>query len=97
VQEAFGVVILVVMVVAVIAAVASFADRTDLYDQIGRGGLNVRDSDAARTAVVSAPASKAEQEEEIRQMLEARNERRARQGKEPLDVEAKVERQLRDV
>jgi len=27
----------------------------------------------------------------------ARNERRARQGKEPLDVEAEVERQLRDV
>ena len=27
----------------------------------------------------------------------ARNERRLRQGKEPLDVEAEVERQLRDL
>lgn len=43
-------------------------DRTDLYDQIGRGGLNVRDSDAARTAV-SAPASQAEQEEKVERQL----------------------------
>ena len=33
--------------------------------------------------------------EEVRQLVIARNERRVRQGKEPLDVEAEVERQLR--
>ena len=33
--------------------------------------------------------------EEIRQLVVARNERRLRQGKEPLDVEAEIERQLR--
>ena len=33
--------------------------------------------------------------EEIRQLVIARNERRLRQGKEPLDVEAEIERQLR--
>ena len=27
----------------------------------------------------------------------ARNERRVRQGKEPLDVEAEIDRQLRDI
>jgi hypothetical protein len=34
---------------------------------------------------------------EVRQLVVARNERRARQGKPPLDVEAEVERQLRDL
>ncbi len=35
--------------------------------------------------------------EEVRQLVVARNERRARQGKEPLDVEAEVNRQLREL
>ena len=35
--------------------------------------------------------------EEVRQLVVARNERRARQGKEPLDVEAEVDRQLREL
>jgi hypothetical protein len=33
--------------------------------------------------------------DEVRQLVIARNARRRRQGKEPLDVEAEVERQLR--
>ena len=35
--------------------------------------------------------------EEVRQLVVARNERRLRQGKEPLDVESEVDRQLRDL
>ena len=35
--------------------------------------------------------------EEVRQLVIARNERRLRQGKEPLDVEAEIERQLREL
>jgi hypothetical protein len=35
--------------------------------------------------------------EEVRQLVVARNERRARQGKPPLDVEAEVDRELRDL
>ena len=34
---------------------------------------------------------------EVRQLVVARNERRLRQGKEPLDVEQEVERQLREL
>jgi hypothetical protein len=33
----------------------------------------------------------------VRQLVIARNERRLRQGKEPLDVEAEVARRLRDL
>ena len=35
--------------------------------------------------------------EEVRQLVVARNERRMRQGKEPLDVETEIDRQLRDL
>ena len=34
---------------------------------------------------------------EVRDLVIARNERRERMGKEPLDVEAEVARQLRDL
>jgi hypothetical protein len=35
--------------------------------------------------------------DEVRQLVEARNERRMRRGEEPLDVDAEVERQLREL
>ena len=35
--------------------------------------------------------------DEVRQLVLARNERRAARGQEPLDVEAEIERQLRDL
>jgi hypothetical protein len=35
--------------------------------------------------------------EEVRQLVVARNERRMRQGKEPLDVDEEVERQLQEL
>jgi hypothetical protein len=48
-------------------------------------------------ARLTAPALDPALREEVRQLVVARNERRERQGKEPLDVEAEVERQLRDL
>lgn len=35
--------------------------------------------------------------EEVRQLVVARNARRMRQGKEPLDVEEEIQRQLREL
>ncbi len=35
--------------------------------------------------------------EEVRQLVVARNERRIRRGEEPLEVEAEIARQLRDL
>jgi hypothetical protein len=90
VQEAFGIVIVVVVVLAAIVAVVAAAGSGRAYDQIGRGGLSLRDG-ADRPAREPAPAVAAsEREAEIRQMLEARNARRLRQGKEPLDLEAEL-------
>ena len=85
--------ILPVLVVAIvlIAGATQLRPGNDVYRQIGRGGLSVDDA-----APAPAP-SPAEREEEIRQMLGARNARRARQGRAALDVEAEVARLTRGV
>jgi hypothetical protein len=69
-----------------------------MYDQIGQGGLS-RESDysAAGAQADSSPAARSERELEVRQMVIARNERRLRQGAEPLDVEAEVARTLAEL
>jgi hypothetical protein len=89
VQEAFGIVLVVVVILAAIVAVITVAGSGRAYDQIGRGGLSLRDG-SDRSARDRAPAAAGERDEEIRQMLRARNARRVRQGKEPLDVEAEL-------
>jgi hypothetical protein len=93
VQDAFGIVIFAVMGVAVVAAIASLVGRGRLYDQIGRGGLSLNeDRDARRGPVVGSAAATQEREQEIRQMLDARNERRVRRGEAAVDVEAELKR-----
>jgi hypothetical protein len=62
----------------------------------GLAPLDVEAEIAALTQPTPAPAD-AELREEVRQLVIARNERRMRKGQEPLDVEAEVERQLRDL
>ena len=93
-QEALGIVIFVVVGVSVVIAVISLFGRSRLYDDIGRGGLSIgedRDLRVGGTASGSAPpVSAAEREEDIRQMLEARNARRAARGEAPVDVEQEL-------
>ncbi len=95
-QSAFGVVLFVVVFLGVIAAVISFFGTSKLYGQIGRGAMSLnedmedprkRSTDSRSAAVVSA-----ERDDEIRQLLTARNERRSRRGEAPLDVETELER-----
>lgn len=87
-QEAFGVLIFVVVSLAAVVAVAGFAARSRAYDEIGRGGLSIE-------RPPSEPTSAAVRDTEIRQMLEAANERRARRGQQPLDVPAELARLTR--
>ncbi|HEU4977542.1 MAG TPA: hypothetical protein VFT42_01470 [Solirubrobacteraceae bacterium] len=89
-QTAFGIVLFVVVVIAAIVAVIAAVGSNRAYDQIGRGGLSIGDGSDRPAAEPAAPVSAAVREEEIRQMLRARNERRARRGEAPLDVEAEV-------
>jgi hypothetical protein len=66
-----------------------------LYDQIGQGGLS-RESDygPGGDEALDTPSARAEQEQEIRQMLSARSERLVRRGERALDVEAELSRLL---
>ena len=90
-QEAFGIVIFVVVGVAIVVAIYAAAGSGALYKQIGRGGMSLdRDDDHMRpmTQVVSQAVA----DEEIRQMLTAKNARRAARGQEPVDVESEMTR-----
>lgn len=91
VQEAFGIVIFVVVGVAVVAAIYAAAGSGSLYKQIGRGGLSLNEDDD-RVRPVSAAVSRAVADEEIRQMLGARNARREARGEAPLDIDAELAR-----
>jgi hypothetical protein len=89
-QDAFGIVLMVVVVLAAIVAIVTIAGFGRAYDQIGRGGLSLRDGSDQPAREVTPAMAAGERDEEIRQMLQARNARRIRQGKEPLDVEAEL-------
>ena len=89
-QDAFGIVIFAVVIAAVIVAALTLRVTARTYDQIGRGGMSLRDGSDRPVGEVTPAMAAAERDEEIRQMLEARNARRLRQGREPLDVEAEM-------
>jgi hypothetical protein len=90
-QDAFWIVLVVVVAGASIVAVITLALTDRTYAQIGRGGLSLRDgSDRPADEPMSGAGFEAVRDDEIRQMLQARNERRARRGQEPLDVEAEL-------
>jgi hypothetical protein len=91
VEEAFGTVLLLVVIAATIAAIVSMHGAR--YDHVGRGGLFEED-DRPRPEPPPAVAA-AERDDEIRQMLTARNARREAKGKAPLDVEDELRRLTR--
>jgi hypothetical protein len=89
--DALPVVIVAVTVLAALIAVATLASSGRSWEQVGRGGLSLRDGSdrGPDERVPPGPAAAArERDEEIRQMLEARNARRRARGLEPVDVEA---------
>ena len=83
-MDAFGLIIIAVSVIAVLAAAISYWGSGGIYTGLGRSDLEMERDRA------SAPATAAEAQEEIRQMLEAKSRRRVARGEEPLDVEAEL-------
>jgi hypothetical protein len=80
--EAFGVILIVVSVLAVLAAAVSYWGSGGIYSKLGSSDLEMRREDPA--------ASPAETQEEIRQMLEAKSDRRVARGEPELDVDAEL-------
>ena len=88
--EVLAVVVFAVVGAMTLIAIVTLAGARRSYDEIGSGGLSLRDG-TDRPADEPLPAAMV-REEEIRQLLEARNVRRARRGEPPLDVDTELAR-----
>jgi hypothetical protein len=90
-EEAFGIVLFVVVGVGLVCAIWAITGVGKIYDQVGKGAFSLdRESDAPGPARRVAPENDPARDDEIRQMLTARNARRAAQGREQVDVEAEL-------
>ena len=94
-MEAFGIVVIVVGIVAGLAAILSYFGSGDVYKSIGKGQFALDTEDRAKGPKPGTPAAMAEQAEEVRQMVQARSDRREARGEAPLDVDAEVAALLR--
>lgn len=90
-QHAFGTVLWIVCILGAIGAFAALVSGRKTWKDYGKGGLSL-DGDAPRGPSAGSAVSSQERNAEIRQMLEARNARRARRGEPPLDVEEELAR-----
>jgi hypothetical protein len=83
-MDAFGTILIVVSLLAVVIAAISYWGSGRIYSGLGRGDLELeRDRPAANS-------SAAEAQEEIRQMLQAKSDRREARGEAPIDIEAEI-------
>ena len=93
----FGTVIWIIVVVIAPVAAILFAGAFGMLDQLGRGGLSVDEHPPRPAPLPNRPAARAEREDDIRQLVQARSDRRVARGEAELDVGAEVDRQLRDL
>ncbi|HSO97477.1 MAG TPA: hypothetical protein VLP43_00865 [Solirubrobacteraceae bacterium] len=89
-QQAFGTVLWVVCGIGIVLAFVSLALSGKTWSEFGRSTLMMDRHDGGPRP--ASAAALAERDTEIRQMLEARNSRRARRGESPLDIEAELAR-----
>jgi hypothetical protein len=83
-MDAFGTILIAVSILAVVIAAISYWGSGRIYSGLGRGDLELERDRPAATA------SAAEAQEEIRQMLQAKSDRRTARGEAPIDIEAEM-------
>jgi hypothetical protein len=91
VQGAFATVVFVVSAVGVVGAVVGLLLNRRTWDQYGKDHL-LFDSELPEVRPSSSSADLVERDDEVRQMLEARNARRRRRGEAEIDVEQELRR-----
>jgi hypothetical protein len=91
VHSTFNIVIWAVCVGAVVIALGALIASRKTWDDFGKGRF-VMDRDPAQDSRPDSGMAAAERETEIRQMLEARSERRVRHGEPPIDVDEELAR-----
>jgi hypothetical protein len=88
-----GEVILIVTLVVVPIAAIAFAGAGAVYREIGKGAFAMDHDKPSRGGPdLSTAAARAEQQAEMRQMLEAKAYRQAQRGEEPIDIDAEMAR-----
>jgi hypothetical protein len=92
VGEAFGTVLIAIALVAAVVACLSYIGSGAAYRGIGRTGLSLDEPDPRREPVRGSAAWNAEAEAELRQLLQAKSDRRQARGHPPLDVETELAR-----
>jgi hypothetical protein len=90
-QAQFGTVLWIVCGCGIIAALASLISSGKNWEEYGKSRL-LMESDFLRGPRPGSAASILERDTEIRELLEARNLRRARRGEAPIDVESELKR-----
>jgi hypothetical protein len=89
----FNDVIWIVCGAGIVIALLSLIGTGKAWDEYTKRGLLMeRDSPGAAGPSLGSAAALLERDDEIRQMLEARNARRLRRGEETVDVEAELRR-----
>ncbi len=94
IQDLFWPVLLIVTGLSALAAAVALVSSGKQWREFGRDRL-VMDRETAPAAgphFAASPAALRERDEEIREFLEARNERRRRRGEPIVDVEAELRR-----
>src|SRR5881394_2803192 len=91
-KDAFPIVIIGISLIAIVVAVVASLASGGLYERIGRGGFAMDSEEQQRRPgpPPGSPAAKAEADEEIRQLVEAKSNRRVARGEAPLDVDAEI-------
>jgi hypothetical protein len=87
VQDAFGTVIWIVCGLGIVIALVALVMSGRTWQDYGRGGLTM---DSESRSAGRARGGMSERDDEIRQMLEARNARRRRRGEAPINVDAEL-------
>jgi hypothetical protein len=96
-QGAFEPVLFIVCGLGIVGAVLALLSASKTWKEYGKSRLLMeRDQDAGPAAGSAAARLEvdAQLQTEIRQLVIARNHRRARAGKPPLDVETEVAREI---
>jgi hypothetical protein len=95
-ESTFGIVVLAAVAISVVMSLVFVFTRGPTHDQIGEGGLTFDSGAGGGLAPPppDSPASRAEQELEVRQMLIARSERMVGRGQPALNIDAEVARLL---
>ena len=90
-HSAFTIVIWVVSLLALVIAFGALIASRKTWEDFGSGRLSM-EPEGSGDRHQGAGGSALERDEEIRQLLEARNARRIRRGEAPIDVEQELAR-----